>query len=167
MFDPEKEVRIWVPGPAMSKLRTRSRKGGGGVYNLQEYTNWKAMYALTIYRAFHEAKKTVFSQKDDFSKAMIRGNTELCPIKSASVKMLFCGGMRGDPSNRLNGVLDVLLDANLLADAQIICNDSTNHQPQGFYQCDKSSKIVGTMIIVAPYIREKFNLDKLNNWGAI
>jgi hypothetical protein len=166
MWDTDRQLRVWIPGIAMSKLRTRSRKGGGGVFNPPKYTQWKIEYAIKIREAFQNAQNNIFDlNSDDFSTPLIRGNIALCPFPSAKVELLFSGGMRGDPSNRLNGVLDVLLDKDLLGDCQLIYNDSTNHQPSGSYQCDKS-KMVGTLIVISSVERVSFCFDKLNLWGG-
>ncbi|MGE5659464.1 MAG: hypothetical protein ACM37W_22960 [Actinomycetota bacterium] len=166
LWNADNQIRIWLPGQAKSKLRTRSQPSGRGVYNPAHYKRWKSEAAFAIYRAFWEAKKASLSLDFNPNICAVRGNVNLCPIECACVEILFVGGHRGDPSNRLNAILDLLLSEDLLGNARLIKNDSTNKQPEGSYQCDTSSQYTGSLIVITPSQRQKFTADKLDSWGS-
>ncbi|HEY9849110.1 MAG TPA: hypothetical protein V6D28_06610 [Leptolyngbyaceae cyanobacterium] len=152
-FFSSRDLRIWLPGQVVSKLRPRFGKGTAFLH--PNYREWKNRTVTKII-----AQLQCNSQTFDLERCMVsQYSPTALPITSARVSVLFVGGHRGDPDNRFAAIIDSLVASGILV------NDTASHNPAGRYETVNSRLHKGALVIVEPANIPKFCHTMLREWG--
>ncbi len=108
-----KTLKFWIPGRVVPKARPRFHDGN--ISLPRNYRGWKNIAYLEIIRQIEERK----------IKAL--------PISRLAVEMQFVGAHRGDLDNLAGAVLDILTEAQIVADDRVSCISRLviEHKPVG------------------------------------